>query len=131
MRTERVLTLLVITALALGLAGVVQAQDKTYVWDRLDVDITVLNDSDIRIVETQQFTYTSGRFTFGYREIPTDRLERITDVEVWEGDRQYQRGHGTDYTYETFYNDDDEFVIKWYYPGYRDSTHSYTLKYTV
>jgi len=131
MKKEKLLGLLVITALFLGLAGVVQAQGKTYIWDRLDVDITVLENSYIRIVETQQFTYTSGEFRFGYREIPTDRLESIADVEVWEGDRQYQRGHGGDYSYETFYNDDGDFVIKWYYPGYRDSTHTYTIKYTV
>ncbi len=131
MKKNRLLGLLIITALFLGLAGAVQAQDKTYIWDRLDVDITVLDNSDIRIVETQQFTYTSGEFHFGYREIPTGRLESIADVEVWEGERQYQRGHGSNYTYETFYNDDGDFTIKWYYPGYRDSTHAYTIKYTV
>lgn len=131
MKKDRFLSLLVITALFLGLAGVVQAQDKTYIWDRLDVDITVLDNSDIRVVETQQFTYTSGRFTFGFREIPTDRLESITDIEVWEGDRQFQPGRGGDYTYETFYSDEGDFTIKWYYPGYRDSTHAYTIKYTV
>jgi len=131
MRKEKLLGLFVITALFLGLAGVVQAQDKTYVWDRLDVDITVLENSDIRVVETQQFTYTSGEFHYGYREIPTDRLEGIAEVEVWEGERPYQPGHGGDYTYETFYNDDGDFTIKWYYPGYRDSTHTYTIKYTV
>ena len=128
---ERLLSLVIIMALSLGLAGVVQAQSKTYIWDRLDMDIAVLENSDIRIVETQQFTYTSGRFSFGYREIPTGRLEGITDVEVWEGERQYQRGSGGDYTYETFYNDDGDFTVKWYYPGYRDSTHAYTIKYTV
>ena len=111
MRKEKLLGLLVIAALFLGLAGIVQGQSKTYIWDRLDVDITVLVNSDIRIGETQQFTYTSGEFHYGYREIPTDRLESIADVEVWEGDRQYQRGQGGDYTYEAFYNDDDEFII--------------------
>jgi len=131
MKKERFLALIIITALFLSLAGIVQAQSKTYTWDRLDVDITVLENSDIRVIETQQFTYTSGEFHYGYREIPTDKLERITDVEVWEGDRQYQRGYGSDYTYETFYNEDGDFVIKWYYPGYRDSTHTYTIKYTV
>jgi len=131
MSKKRLLGLLVITVLLFGLAGVVQAQSKTYIWDRLDVDITVLDNSNIRIVESQQFTYVSGEFHFGYREIPTDRLERITDVEVWEGDRQYQPGRGGDYTYETFYNDDGDFTIKWYYPGYHDSTHTYTIKYTV
>jgi hypothetical protein len=131
MRRERLLVLLIITALFLSLAGVVQAQNKTYIWDRLDVDVTVLENSDIRVVETQQFTYVSGEFHYGYREIPTDRLESIADIEVWEGDRQYQQGHGGGYTYETFYNDDGEFTIKWYYPDYRDSTHTYTIKYTV
>ena len=64
MKTERLVVLLVITALFLGLTGIVQAQTKTYIWDRLDVDITVLENSDIRIVETQQFTYASGTEIF-------------------------------------------------------------------
>jgi len=46
MSKKRLLGLLVITVLLFGLAGVVQAQSKTYIWDRLDVDITVLDNSN-------------------------------------------------------------------------------------
>jgi hypothetical protein len=96
----------------------------------LDVDITVLPNGDMRIVETQQFTYVTGTFRYGYRNIPTSRLEQITGVEVWEGDRQYRRGRGADYTFETF-TEAGDFVIKWYYPEYSNSTHTYEIRYTV
>ena len=126
MRHRRVFVWVVL-ALLLSLGMGVLAQDKVYDWDRLDVDITVLPNGDMRIVETQQFTYVSGKFHWGSRNIPMDRLERITDVEVWEGDRQYRPGDGASYTFETF-TDKGDFVSKWYYPGYSVSTHTYDLK---
>jgi len=88
--------------LVLSLGTGVWAQDKVYDWDRLDVDITVRPNGDMRIIETQQYTYVVGRFSYGYRNIPMGRLDRITDVQVWEGDRQYRPGQGGDYTFETF-----------------------------
>ncbi len=152
--------LLVVLTLIFGLAGAVQAQSdpfpgigarapsallslpasvesqqgnasgKALYWKRLDVEITVLPNSDIHIIETWEIVFTSGGFHFGYRSIPTDRLEGIADVEVWEGDRRFRPGHGGEYTYETYY-DDGDFVIKWYFPYTSASTHTYTLAYTV
>ena len=121
------LFLLALTAITLTLlTGVASAAEKTYVWDRLDVDITVLRNSDLRIVERQQFTYTSGTFHFGYRSIPMDRLESITNVEVWEGERRYKKSNsGQPYTFKTWIKD-NEFHIRWFYPGYHDSCLLYT-----
>ncbi|HIC93813.1 MAG TPA: DUF2207 domain-containing protein, partial [Anaerolineae bacterium] len=127
---NKLLGLLIVVVLFFGLAGLAQAQSKTFYWKRLDVDITVLPNSDIRIVETQEIVFTRGSFHFGYRSIPMDRLEEIADVEVWEGDRRFRPGRGGEYTYET-YRDDGDFVIKWYFPYTSNSTHTYTIAYTV
>jgi len=40
--------------------------------------------SDILVEETQQIQFTSGDFHFGYRAVPLDRVDQITDVEVSE-----------------------------------------------
>jgi len=116
------------TRKAVSATGV--AQGKTSFWNRLDVDITVLPNSDMRIIETQELVFIGGPFRRMYRSIPTDRLEAITDVEVWEGDRQYSPGHESEYTYATSQEGDIFRIIAWY-PNTSDATRTFTLKYTV
>ncbi|HID86301.1 MAG TPA: DUF2207 domain-containing protein, partial [Anaerolineae bacterium] len=130
MRGKRWLWLTGVLALLLLLVGTAQAQDKSYYWERLDVEITVLPNADMEIVETQEFVFIGGPFRYVYRDIPTDKLEAITDVEVWEGDRQYAPGRKGEYTYATS-REGDTFRITWWYPSTRDTTRTFTLKYTV
>ena len=68
---------------------------------------------DFIVEEVQVITFTSGDFHFGYRNIPMGRLGNITDVEVWEGSRQYEPGDGDDYTFSTSV-DGGDLVINWY-----------------
>jgi hypothetical protein len=76
--------------LLLGLtAGISQAQEKDLYWDRFDVDITILPNGDFQVVEYQKIVFIGGTFSQGYRNIPLDRVDRITNVEVWEGDTPY------------------------------------------
>ena len=106
------------------------AQTQTLRWERFDVRITVLQNGDFVVEETQEIVFTSGQFRFGYRNIPMDRLEDITDVSVREGDRQYDRGRGGNYTFQTFVEDGD-FQIRWYFPPTSNSSHTFVLRYTV
>jgi hypothetical protein len=115
---------------ALALTGVAHAQSQSLYWDRFDVNITVLPNGDFVVEEVQAIVFTSGEFHFGYRNIPMDRLERITDVEVWEGDRRYEPGQGTAYTFQTSV-DGGDFVIQWYFPYTSNSSHTFVLRYTV
>ncbi len=117
-------------AATLALTGMAYAQSKTFHWERFDVNITVLPNGDFVVEEIQEIAFTSGEFYFGYRSIPMDRLENITDVEVWEGERQYEPGYGANYTFETFV-DEGDFNIKWYFPYTSDSSHTFILRYTV
>ncbi|RME44698.1 MAG: DUF2207 domain-containing protein, partial [Caldilineae bacterium] len=105
------------------------------VWERYDVVIRVQGNGDMEVEETQEITFTGGTFTFGYRAIPLDRVEEITDVQVYEllGDRltPYDRAtNQREYTFRT-YVEGGEQVIRWYFPKTRLSTHTYVIRYRV
>ncbi|MDH7487407.1 MAG: DUF2207 domain-containing protein [Anaerolineae bacterium] len=118
-------------ALLLMVVGIAYAQGKTLYWQRLDVEITVNEDGTFRVEETQEIVFTSGTFTFGYRDIDMRWLESISDVEVREGGRMYQpSGSGAPYTFSTS-REGGDFRIRWNFPETGDSTHIYTLAYTV
>ncbi len=89
---KRVLFILAVFA-ALGLLlssfEALAAADRVYHYESINVDIKILENSDLQISETQAFVFTSGDFHYGSRWIPTDRLESIDNVEVWEGDLRY------------------------------------------
>ncbi|NIV29864.1 MAG: DUF2207 domain-containing protein, partial [Anaerolineae bacterium] len=127
-RLYRILLLALLVALAI--TGVAYAQSKSLYWERFDVNITVLPNGDFVVEEVQEITFTSGEFHFGYRNIPMGRLGDITDVQVWEGSRQYEPGDGGDYTFSTSVEGGD-LVINWYFPYTSNSSHTYTLRYTV
>ncbi|HAL62161.1 MAG TPA: hypothetical protein DCP08_07120, partial [Chloroflexi bacterium] len=127
---SRKVSIALILIVFLGLVGGVQAQDKEYYWNRLDVDITVQGNSDILVTETWELTYTEGRFHFIYRNVPTDRLEDISLVKVLVDGQKAVPGREAPYTYETYY-DGGNYVIKVYFPYTHDSTHTYVLSYLV
>jgi len=130
MRLRR-LSYLVLFLLLLAMASPAYAQSKTLYWQRLDVDITVNEDGTFRVEETQEIVFTSGTFTYGYRDVDMSRLDSISDVEVREGDRVYQRSDsGAPYTFSTS-RQGRYFRIKWHFPETGDSTHTYTIAYTV
>jgi uncharacterized membrane protein len=107
------------------------AQTKSLYWKRFDVDVTVQPNGDLRVTETQEITFLGGLFHYGYAIIPGDRLDDITDIEVWEGDRRYQTGRsGGDYTFQSGWEDGD-LSVRWYFPYTSDSTHTFEFRYTV
>ncbi|HEY77315.1 MAG TPA: DUF2207 domain-containing protein, partial [Thermoflexia bacterium] len=107
----------------LFLPQAVSAETKTLVWERLDVDITVQPDGTFVVRETQVIWFVSGTFTHGYRSIPTDRLSRITDVQVWE-DGQPCRVEVDE--------SGDEFEIRWdLLEPRQESEHTYVVQYVV
>ncbi|MCJ7666915.1 MAG: DUF2207 domain-containing protein, partial [Anaerolineae bacterium] len=127
---SRKLSIALIFVVFLGLVGGVRAQDQDLYWDRLDADITVQKNSDILITETWEVTFTEGSVHSLYRNVPTDRLEDISLVEVLADGQKTVPGRETPYTYETYYEDDD-YVIKVYFPYTQDSTHTYVISYLV
>jgi hypothetical protein len=74
--------LLLALAVGLVLTTTAHAQTQTLHWERFDVNIIVLENGDFVVEEVQEIVFTGGQFHFGYRNIPMERLEDITDVEV-------------------------------------------------
>ncbi|MGQ9585367.1 MAG: DUF2207 family protein [Anaerolineae bacterium] len=118
-----------VTLLVLGTGLLAQAQSKSLFWRRFDVDITVLENGDLRVREVQEIVFTSGSFTQGFRYWPMDRLDAITDLAVSEPGHVYTPGQGT-YQFRT-YREGGDFYIEWYFPPVQDASRTYTLEYTV
>jgi uncharacterized membrane protein YgcG len=99
------------------------AQTKSLQWTRLDSDITVLPNGDLRIVETNVIDFTSGTFTFGYRDIDTSRLTGITDIQATE--------NGQPLRVVTSEPDGHTFRIQYYFSPARNEERTFELAYTV
>ncbi|HEX7365095.1 MAG TPA: DUF2207 domain-containing protein, partial [Dehalococcoidia bacterium] len=123
------------------------AADKEYHYQSINVDISILDNSDMRISEVQTFNFTSGDFHYGFRWIPTDRLNYIDNVQVWEGDRQYpfnaavedwiivrqetgESPGGDTYAYATWIKD-GKFCFGWWFPETSHGSRVIDLRYTV
>lgn len=100
-----------------------RAQARSVVWLRLDTDIVVLDNGDLRITETNVIYFIGGPFTFGYRDIDTDRLERIFDVRATED--------GQPLRLETGQADSGRFRIKYYFSPAADEARTIVLEYTA
>jgi uncharacterized membrane protein YgcG len=97
---------------------------KTFIWRRLDCDITIQPNGDLRISEKNEINFISGSFTFGYRDIEMSRITSISDIRATEGDR--------DIRIETGRAENGDFRIKYYFsrPA-QNETRTFNLTYTV
>jgi uncharacterized membrane protein len=115
----------------LWLVAPVVAQSKSVHAKSYDVDLTVLPNGDLQVVETLEMAFQGGPFSYGFRVIPTDRLDSITDIEVQEGGRAYAySGSGGEYTYRVNQSEDDV-EVRWYYPYTSNATRTFEIAYTV
>ncbi len=111
-----------------------QAQEKSLYWQRYDVNLAVQPNSDILVEEIQQIAFTSGTFRFGFRAIPLDRVEQITEVQVSEiingVERPYTPRSSSQYGFVTSISE-GELKITWYFPPTSNSSHTYIVRYRV
>ena len=118
---------------ALPLGPVAHAQDKSLVWERFDVDITVNTDGTFDVAEHQQIRFTSGSFSFGYRDIPIHNLDYIDHWAVTDAaGHTYTEAPGSKdpYTF-TVDNSNGHYIVHWYFPSMSNSADTYTLSYRV
>ena len=127
---RRMMFVLVLILMLVWPLGQVAAQGKTFYWERFDVEITVNTDGTFWVEETQVINFTSGTFTFGYRNIPTQRLSRITDMQVSGDGRAYRESRSEEPG--TFYTEREgnELFVYWYFSP-AQGVHTYTLRYLV
>ena len=117
------LSVVLLVGLLLMPASLVAAQSKTLEWLRLDTEITVQPNGDLRVVETNVIDFTAGTFTFGYRDINQSRLTAISDVLVTENGQPLQ--------VETSVTDDDNYRIKYYFSEASQEQRTFVLAYTI
>lgn len=103
----------VVAALAmLGSPAGVTAQERSVVWDRVDVTVELREDGSLAVTERDTIEFRGGPFRQGFREIPLGRIENYGNVRVGEvvGDEvrpyayvplgQFTRNTPDIYTYE-------------------------------
>ena len=70
-----------LVVLLVGPAGSVFAQDKEWRIDNMDVLLNVQQNGDVLVDETVTFNFT-GNYHYVARDIPTQNLEGLTDIQV-------------------------------------------------
>ena len=125
--------LLLVLVLVLAFSGVATAQDtKTLYWQRYDVDLSVQQNGDLRVEETQELVFTQGTFRFGQREIPLNRLSDITNITVRElnGPVYRQSAGDEQYTYRII-REGGSIKIRYNFPPSSDMRRTIVIGYTV
>jgi hypothetical protein len=120
-------------ALLLALpAGAALAQSKSFVYDRISVDVDVRADGTLDVTEIMTLKYTGGPFSFVSRSIALMRLDEVRDVGLSEGQRAYTEA-SSGKTPGTFVAEqaDGKLKVSWFYEPTSDATRTFTLRYRV
>jgi Predicted membrane protein (DUF2207) len=130
--------ILPVLAAFFGLASPVFAENRSYSIDQFNTVISVKADSTADVTENQTFTYR-GTYHEGYREIPTAKVDTLSDFSVTDG------ATGQVYAYSlsaldlndpnswgkfTVQDGSGSKIISWYY-DVTDTTKVWILKYKV
>ncbi len=120
----------VLIALFFALSGSAVAQNKTVIWERHDVELTVNTDGTMHVKETQEISFLTGTFTEGYVYRLKANTEDLRDFVVYEPNQPYSEGQGGDYTYHVI-DRGNSYEIVWNFPEERNSTRTYVMEYIV
>jgi hypothetical protein len=131
--SKRVVVALMLLVVLLGMPWKSLAQGKTFYWEQFDVDITLQENGDLFVVETQTLNFSSGTFSFGFRGIPVGtngRNDGIRDVAVSEAGVAFaEAGSNIPGTFEVERTSNED-VINWYFEP-TAGRHTYQISYTV
>jgi len=110
-----------------------QAQSKSFYWENFNVDIALLENGDMRIVETQTLNFSGGTFSYGYGTIYTGQKgsnDGITDISVSSNGVQYTESNSRSSNTFSVEESGDDVTITWYFDPVMGSQ-TYTFAYTV
>ncbi|MCA9919861.1 MAG: DUF2207 domain-containing protein [Anaerolineales bacterium] len=113
--------------------GSAAAQTKSFYWERFDVDITLLENGDMIVEETQVLNFSGEPFTFGYGTILTGSAgnnDDIFDIQLREGDLVYQESSSNAPGTFQVSHSSNEVRIDWYFEPALGQ-HTYTFSYVV
>ena len=121
------------SALALMVAGfpaASHAQGQTLHWERFDVVVDLHEDGTFTVTEEQYISFTSGTFREGFAVIPLGRVDSITNIQVFEDGRQYERGWETPGTFDVTQYTNEVEILWWFQPASNEVRH-FTIRYDV
>ena len=105
-------------------------------WEKMTVDLYIMENSDLRVSEEMEYVFT-GAWNGGQRSIDLSKVDDISDIQIWEGDKPYVQSPSLNkYEYNVDFSNKYLPDIKWRSrnvnePPY-DATHqTFTLKYTI
>jgi hypothetical protein len=98
------------------------AQEVTFYWDYINVNIDVQNNGDMLVTETQKYVFKSDYANQRYRYIPLDKVDEIKDVTVQENNQIIPSETGIE---------NNQFWIRWQHQLKPPETHTFVLKYRV
>ena len=122
-KLRKILTFL--AAILIGLSPALQtiAQGTSpFYWDFINVEIDVQKNGDMLVSETQKYVFTQPHTNQRYRYIPLDKVDKITDVTVWENQEQIPSKTGIR---------NNQIWIKWQHQLNAPEAHTFVLKYRV
>ncbi len=132
-QTKRIFPLLLLFFILFLLPQTSSAQTKSFYWEQFDVDITLLENGEMRVVETQVLNFSGAPFTYGYGTIYTGsngNNDGIVDVAVRDDNGSYKESSSNaERTFEIS-RSSDEVSIFWYFEptvGSRTFQFSYTV----
>jgi hypothetical protein len=126
------------TILGIGLAtdiDLVSSQDRNLRWDRFDVRIdnidTTANQFDV--AEMYELTIVRGPYTFGFVDIPMNRLTDITHMEIYQDSSLLAETCSDQAGTYCVTREDGDFFVKYYFlrPAQSGDQLSIQVNYTV
>lgn len=106
------------------------AQGRSLHWEQYDVTIDLHPDGTFTVTEDQLINFTSGSFSEGFAVIPMDRIERISNIRVFENGEEYRRGQWEPGTYDII-DYGHEVEITWRFRTASSEIRNFTLQYDV
>lgn len=93
---KKICSLLVVLILIFSIFTYTYAADKSYSCDKLNINITLLDDGSAMFEEYWTMSYEGGNFTKFTRNIPLDGNYSISNFKVYENNIEYKRLDGFD-----------------------------------
>jgi len=122
--------LVMLMLLVLVLTAATPPQQQSVAYERYDVEIDLQGDSSLVVTETYRIRF-EGTFQQGFAEIPLDHVEDVSDVHLWEDDREYTQGGSGPGSFVLTDEYDSLFVDWTFTPTEGSEVRTFTLQYRL
>lgn len=127
--------LLLLVVVVVPYVGARQEDSRSLYWNRYDVTIQEIDTTANRfvVIEDQEIVVEEGPFSFGYREIPLERLEEITKIEIYDNGALLSASCEENPGTFCVTNDEKNLYVKYYAfnPLETGQTRNIRIQYTV